>query len=124
MNCYYHSEKPAIGTCKSCGRGLCAECAAEGDTYLACRNRCEARAQRIDRIINDSGWISRSAGQQMGSGVAFMMLAGLLFMWMGYSWGALSWSVPGAAIGILGLLFVLRAIGAWVTYKKSRRDTT
>jgi hypothetical protein len=26
MNCYTHSETPAVGICKSCGRGLCHEC--------------------------------------------------------------------------------------------------
>lgn len=35
MNCYYHSETPATGFCRSCGRPLCIECqrAAEGTIY-------------------------------------------------------------------------------------------
>lgn len=35
MNCYYHSETPATGFCRSCGRPLCAECQrpAEGTIY-------------------------------------------------------------------------------------------
>jgi hypothetical protein len=35
MNCYYHSETPATGFCRSCGRPLCAACQrpAEGTIY-------------------------------------------------------------------------------------------
>ena len=26
MNCFEHPQKPAVGTCTNCGRGLCKEC--------------------------------------------------------------------------------------------------
>lgn len=26
MNCYYHPEREAVGTCVSCGKPICAEC--------------------------------------------------------------------------------------------------
>jgi hypothetical protein len=39
--CYYHPERPAIGVCKHCQRGLCADCAALVDDTLACKDRHE-----------------------------------------------------------------------------------
>jgi hypothetical protein len=27
MRCFYHHDKEAVGSCKSCGKGLCPECA-------------------------------------------------------------------------------------------------
>ena len=26
MNCYNHSDQPAVSTCIDCGKGLCSEC--------------------------------------------------------------------------------------------------
>ena len=54
MNCYYHQDMPAIGLCKSCGRGLCSQCIAEVGEGLACQNRCEQRVGTLNRLIDDN----------------------------------------------------------------------
>jgi len=60
MNCFYHPNQEAIGTCKSCGKGLCAACATDLGKGLACRNRCEADAQAM--ILAGANRIGTSAG--------------------------------------------------------------
>jgi len=50
MRCFYHQDKEAVGLCKSCAKGVCAECAVDLGNALACRNRCEERAQSIIKI--------------------------------------------------------------------------
>jgi len=37
MNCYLHPENEAVGTCTSCGRPICHECAVELQNKLVCR---------------------------------------------------------------------------------------
>jgi hypothetical protein len=37
MNCYVHPDNEAIGTCTSCGRPTCRECAVEMENKLVCR---------------------------------------------------------------------------------------
>ena len=37
-NCYNHPQHDAIGTCRYCGRSLCADCLATGTGYYYCRN--------------------------------------------------------------------------------------
>lgn len=37
MNCYVHPENEAIGTCTSCGKPICHECAIEMQGKLTCR---------------------------------------------------------------------------------------
>lgn len=37
MNCYIHNEKMAVGTCTTCGRPICSECAIETNGKLVCR---------------------------------------------------------------------------------------
>ena len=51
MRCYYHREVEAVATCKSCGRGLCPDCANEVGAGLACRGRCEDEGRALNRII-------------------------------------------------------------------------
>jgi hypothetical protein len=46
MNCFHHSSTIAVGICRTCGRGLCADCATAGD-MLTCRGRCETLAKQM-----------------------------------------------------------------------------
>jgi hypothetical protein len=50
MRCFLHAGADAVGICKSCQRGLCADCAVEVGTTLACRGRCEADVSDINRM--------------------------------------------------------------------------
>jgi hypothetical protein len=52
MNCFNHRERPALGLCKSCGKGLCEDCLIEVPNGLACRNKCEERANCINAIAD------------------------------------------------------------------------
>lgn len=37
MKCYLHPEREPVGTCTSCGRPICRECAVETQNKLVCR---------------------------------------------------------------------------------------
>lgn len=37
MNCYFHPERAAVGTCTSCGKPICSECGVEVQDKLICR---------------------------------------------------------------------------------------
>src|SRR5262245_44541193 len=50
MRCFYHQDREAVGLCKSCARALCAECAVDQGTGLACRGRCEERARDLNEL--------------------------------------------------------------------------
>ena len=54
MRCFYHQDREAIGSCKSCGKGLCPECAVDLGKGLACRGRCEADAQAVIQLIEQN----------------------------------------------------------------------
>ncbi len=54
MNCFNHRDKPAIGVCKSCGKGLCEDCLAEVPNGLACKGSCEARAETMRQMAEPS----------------------------------------------------------------------
>jgi len=47
MQCFYHDDAVAVGSCRACLRGLCRRCAVELDCGLACNERCEALARTV-----------------------------------------------------------------------------
>lgn len=38
MNCYFHTNQPALAVCPICGKGLCAVCAKESTVCVSCRH--------------------------------------------------------------------------------------
>jgi|SRR5579859_2037959 len=92
MNCFYHQDRQAVGACKSCGKGLCPECAVDLGKGLACRGRCEedvrALIQLIDHNIKLSPASSRllqAGGSARIAGSLFFLACGLVFLIFGLS---------------------------------------
>jgi len=54
MRCFYHQDREAVGTCKSCGKGLCPECAVDLGKGLACRGRCEADVAAVIQLVEQN----------------------------------------------------------------------
>jgi len=110
MNCFYHPEITAIGTCKSCSRGLCRECAAEQDGGLACRNRCEQEVDQLTALVQYSATVralaeKRFPAQRVATALpgAFIALFGALFIWAGFGADPRIWVL--VALGTLFALF-------------------
>jgi hypothetical protein len=90
MRCFYHEDREAVGSCKSCGKGLCRECAVDLTKGLACRGHCESDAQAliqlIDRNIQNSSNALRAVqqirGVRSGAGI-FHIVMGVLFVIFG-----------------------------------------
>ena len=63
MNCYNHPKNYAVGICKSCGRGICIECAFEFDKDYYCtscvqkrQNKDSQEKKKKSRLILDWTW--------------------------------------------------------------------
>jgi len=90
MRCFYHHDREAVGSCKSCGKGLCPECAVDLTKGLACRGRCEADAkaviQLVERNIQLSPTTSRlvqASGSARAAGAIFLVACGVVFLGFG-----------------------------------------
>ena len=73
MNCYYHPDRPAVGVCKHCQRGLCAEDAALVDDSLACKGRHENEVREMNQ------WMARNILQSKRSRFGLQSQCDLLF---------------------------------------------
>ena len=88
VRCFYHQNREAIGSCKSCGKGLCPECAVDYTKGLACRRACEADVQALIRLIDQNvrqmdtvqQTVDRNAAAfKQGASNAFFRLPSALF---------------------------------------------
>ncbi|WP_038167133.1 hypothetical protein [Verrucomicrobium sp. BvORR106] len=90
MKCFYDPAQDAVGTCKSCGKGLSPNHLTDLGKGLACRDRCEGDVKAlitlIDRNIASSAAtnqiLKRSSLTAYGSGT-FLFAMGLIFVFVG-----------------------------------------
>src|SRR5690606_3858236 len=67
MNCFYHSELIAVGTCQDCNKGLCSTCAAKY-TIVICPQCNE------NRLRNEKSIIRKEFNQYITAGVLTMLI--------------------------------------------------
>ena len=120
MRCYYHHDREAVGGCKSCGKGLCPDCAVDLIKGLACRDRCESDVRSvitlIDRNIALIPTTSRliETGRRTRFGAAiFQLITGAIFI----GWG-LQDTERLSFITVLGVCFF--AYGVYLAFQARR----
>ena len=85
MNCFNHSDRPAIGLCKHCSKGLCTECTSDLGHGLACKGAHENQVEDLDMIIRKNTKAVSSAPQNILIAPIFCVFTGLVFAIFGYS---------------------------------------
>jgi hypothetical protein len=117
MKCFYHQEYDAIGICKSCGKGLCHECAVDLSQGLACKSRCEEDAQKLIRLIQDNIKLSPTSSSLIRASrrggliaAAFYIVIGLLFAGWGIHDDMSLIIALGACMGIFGVVSLVRVL--------------
>jgi hypothetical protein len=115
--CFYHPERPAIGLCKYCQRGLCSECAAPAGDSLACRSLHEEQVRALETLLQKNILQSKRVGSDYLRNTIFYGFVGLLFA--GFGLTQLRWLGLQALIYLLIGLALLWAAGA--NYWESRK---
>lgn len=129
LKCFYHHDRDALGTCKACGKGLCADCLEDFDKGLACRGRCEEDVRRLLEYIDYS---VRSYVEATRVGRAWFFLMATVLIVLGAILLAIPaaehslWyvAVPGGMLVGLGLLIWVRGWlwPKWSANRNSPRD--
>ena len=117
MVCYYHPNKPAVGLCKYCQRGLCSDCAAQAGDSLACRGLHEEQVKAMEVLMQRNILQSKRVGSDYLRNTIFYGIVGILFTGFGLS--QFRWLGLQAVIYILIGLALLWAAGA--NYLESRK---
>jgi hypothetical protein len=117
MKCFYHQDRDAIGTCKSCQKGLCPECAVDLGKGLACKSRCEEDVRNVIKLIQNNIKLSpassnfiRAARRGGMLAAGFYIVLGLMF----FGWGLhdqMSLIIAmGACFAIFGVISLIRVL--------------
>ena len=119
MNCYYHPSTPALGVCKHCGRGLCADCLAEVEDALACKNRHETQVRDALALAARNLLQARRVGLNYRRNAIFYALSGALFT--GFGLYQLRWAGTQALFLLLiGLFLLYAAVANFLESRKFR----
>ena len=85
MKCFVHSDAVACGMCKSCHKGLCAECAFDSGEGLACKDSCEEKVDELNEMVSRSKKIY-SIGTKpplLSTATLMYLMFGILFIGYG-----------------------------------------
>ena len=126
MACFYHHDRDSVGGCKSCGKGLCAECAVDLGKGLACRDRCEEDVRALMELVDRNIKLSSQTASLMdttrkvrSSGAFSNLVFGTAFM----AWG-LSNPARFSFVILLGACFLaLGAFGLFQARSKPARES-
>jgi hypothetical protein len=117
MVCYYHPDKPAVGICKHCQRGLCSECTAIVNDTLACKDRHEDQVRGLI-LLEERGILQ---AKRVGSGylrnAIFYFLVGALFT----GFGLLQYRFLGLQAVFFMLIGIFLVYASVANYIESRK---
>jgi|SRR5580658_1582405 hypothetical protein len=79
MRCFNHRDREAVGSCKACSKGLCAECAVDLGHGLSCRGEHEATVESYRTMLNRNTKVMDAARVNGVVGPLFFIALGVLF---------------------------------------------
>jgi len=125
MKCYVHPKEDAVAVCKSCGKGVCSNCAVEINGVAYCKTCVESKAVAATSretqvamplpsgIPSKTHFIIGGVGAII-SGIAalmFLFIGGLALLWWSGAGGYYMNSASLAGFVILGIGLILAGIG-------------
>ena len=84
MKCFVHSGQEAVGTCRTCHRGLCRDCAVAEPGFIACHGACAEQARRLEALVANNVQSYRTARGNWWLMPAFFALFAAIFLYFGF----------------------------------------
>ena len=77
MRCFVHRDAEAVGTCRGCSKGVCAECVVDLGHSISCRGSCEVKAQALHSQSMQSGVLLRAQRKNRFFAPALFLVMGI-----------------------------------------------
>ena len=117
MICFYHPDKPAVGICKHCQRGLCSDCATFVDDVLACKDKHEMQVNELIELSKQDILKSKRAGSDYVRNTIFYGSVGVLFTVFGIS--QIKWlGLQAIVYAVIGLALLWAALANYLESRK------
>jgi len=115
--CFHHPDKPAVGFCKHCQRGLCADCATLVDDVVTCKDRHEGQVRALEEMTRRDILKSRRTRSDYLRNTVFYGTVGLLFTAFGIS--QIQWLGLQAMVYMaIGLALLYAALANYLESRK------
>ena len=119
MNCYNHQDRPAVGICKNCNKGLCRDCAVDVGNGLACKDSCEEEVRAINDMTERGKTAYHKASKAHNRNAIIYGLMGSVFLFWGILVAAFSDDATAAFFLIpFGVIFL---IGTFLSARSGRQ---
>ena len=117
MNCFYHPDKPAVGLCKHCQRGLCSDCATVIGDVLACKDRHEEQVHALEEMTRQNILKSERVKSDYLRNTIFYGIVGVLFTVFGIS--QIQWlGLQAIVYAVIGLALLYAALANYMEGRK------
>lgn len=83
MRCFNHQDREAVGSCKACAKGLCAECVVDLGHGLSCKGSHEEIVESYSSILKFNARTVSAAPRIIYLPTVFSIAMGAMFMWFG-----------------------------------------
>jgi len=64
MDCFNHIDRPAVGICKHCNKGLCPDCSTDTGAGIACTATRIEEVESVNRLIASNKKTMASQGSR------------------------------------------------------------
>ncbi len=83
MKCFAHPQVDAVGSCKHCFKGVCAECAKDSGVGIVCSAACESEVRVIHALLERNKNLSAFAPKAHLRQAVFLAMMAILFVGFG-----------------------------------------
>jgi hypothetical protein len=110
MRCFNHQGQEAVGSCKACAKGLCAECAVDLGHGLSCRGDHEATVKAYNAMMERSSKMASMAKSSTQGVPIFTSAIGIVMA----AYGAFSPQGLTSFTFVLGCTFIVFGVISFV----------
>jgi hypothetical protein len=83
VKCFNHAEGHAVGCCKHCFRGVCANCARDTGVGLACSEGCEVQVRSIHALVERNKKLTAFVPKTHSRSAVMLTMMGVVFIAFG-----------------------------------------
>src|SRR5581483_753370 len=121
MKCFSHPQNEAVGSCKYCFRGVCAQCARDSGVGLACSEKCESEVKSVHALVERNKKLTAFAPATHSRSAVILLLMAAVFIVLGM---VSRFLFMKAFLAVLGIVMLCGAALALVNSRKMARATS
>lgn len=118
MKCFSHPQNEAVGSCKYCFRGVCAQCARDSGVGLACSDKCESEVKSVHALVERNKKLTAFAPATHSRSAVMLLLMAAVFIVFGMVSRILFMK---AFLAVFGIVMLCGAALALINSRKMAR---